>query len=329
MTRADRTVESPPIVEQRLHYRWPISVRFLLGRLFGALISVWGALTIVFIALNLSGDPVASMVSPQASLEDIERVRVMLGYDQPLYVQYLTFLKNVVTGNFPLSLRYAASPTELVFQRFPVTFILALSGMAVGVVLGLTIGYVAANGRRELVRELPMTLMVGLQALPPILLGVVLVLVFAVNLKWLPSSGSGTWAHLVLPSLTLGIYVAPSIARIFRTSILEVQGADHVRTALAKGLPERVVRLRHVAANAMIPVTNQIGLQLGAMLGGAVVVETIFAWPGVGQLAVNALTNQDYPVVLATVSFVAIVFVGVNLLVDVVSAILDPRLRVD
>ncbi len=304
-------------------------MRFLLGRLFGAAVSVWGALTIVFIALNLSGDPVASMVSPQASLEDIARVRTMLGYDQPLYVQYLTFLKNVATGNFPLSLRYAASPTELVFQRFPLTFLLAMTGMAVGVVLGLGIGYIAANGRREMIREFPMTLMVCLQALPPILLGVVLVLVFAVNLKWLPSSGTGTWAHLVLPSLTLGVYVAPSIARIFRTSILEAQGADHVKTAMAKGLPDRIVRLRHVAANAMIPVTNQIGLQLGAMLGGAVVVETIFAWPGVGQLAVNALTNQDYPVVLATVSFVAIVFVGVNLLVDVISAILDPRLRVD
>ncbi|WP_011583049.1 MULTISPECIES: ABC transporter permease [Chelativorans] len=312
---------------RKLRYRPPVTLPYLLSRSAGAVFAIWGALTIVFLALNLGGDPASSLVSPSASVEDIERVRRLYGYDQPLLVQYLIFFKNVATGDFPNSLRYATSPMALVFERFPNTLILALCGMSLGTVLGLAIGYASAFAKHWMLREIPMAVVMALQAFPPILLGVLLVLAFSIKLRWLPSAGGGSPLHLVLPSLTLGIYVAPAIARVFRTSILDVQNADHVRTALAKGVSPRMVRLRHVAANALIPVLNQIGLQLGAMLGGAVVVETIFSWPGIGQLAVGALNNQDFPVVLASVSFVAIVFVLVNLLVDILSAILDPRQR--
>lgn len=317
--------DAPP--RKRLRFRPPVSLSFILSRLGGAVFAIWGALTIVFLALNLGGDPVAAMVSPVATLEEIERVRTVYGYDRPLYEQYFGFFQNVVTGNFPNSLRYAVSPMDLVINRLPNTLLLTLFGMTLGCIVGLGVGYIAANSKSMFWQQVPMSITTGLQAFPPILLGVVLVLVFAIKLRWLPSSGIGTPAHLVLPSITLGIYVAPAIARVFRTSILAAQNADHVRTALAKGLSPRLVRWRHIAANAMIPVLNQIGLQLGAMIGGAVVVETIFGWPGIGQLAVNALNNQDYPVVLATVSFVAVAFVMVNLVVDIISSILDPRQR--
>lgn len=311
----------------RRRRRSPISVRFLLRRLVGSVIAVWGSLTLVFFALNMGGNPVAAMVDPNASQADVEAMTRLLGYDQPLVVQYATFLGNVATGTFPESLRYKKDSLQIVLETLPNTVILSGTGLLLAILLGLAVGYLAANGRTGLTRNGPLAAIVTLQALPPILLGVILVLVFALTLRWFPTGGAGGIDHLVLPTVALAIYGAPPIARIFRASILSTQGADHVRTAQAKGISPAMVRFRHVAANAMLPVVNLIGVQAGAMLSGAVVIETLFSWPGVGRLAINALMNRDYPLVLASITVVTIGFILVNLLVDVVSAVLDPRVR--
>ncbi len=301
--------------------------KYLLSRLAESALVVWGVLTAAFIILRLSGDPVLLMLPMGASPEQVQELRHSMGFDQALAVQYWQFFKRAVTGDFSNSLRFGQPALSVVLERLPATAQLAGTALALAVVLGGAAGLVAAIYRRSLFEFGAMGLALLGQAMPVFWLGIMLILVFAVQLEWLPSGGRGELRQLILPALTLAVYSSASIARLFRSSLLEVLGQDFIRTARAKGLPSRLVFLRHAVRNALLPVVTMVGLQAGAMLGGSVVTETVFSWPGVGRLTVQAIANRDFPVVQAAVTLLAVTFVVINLLVDLLYACIDPRIR--
>ncbi|MTE15671.1 ABC transporter permease [Nocardia aurantiaca] len=306
--------------------RLPLSARYLARRVLTGLLAVWGAVTLVFFALSASGNPAVMLVAPDAPAGELQRVSRLYGFDRPLYEQYVRFLVNVLTGNFPKSLRYNSDPLTLALDRLAPSATLGATALACGILAGGSIGYVAATGRSPWLRRLPVSVATVLDAIPGFFLAVLLVLLFSVTLHWLPSRGAGSLAHLVLPALTLGIFFVPSISRVFRTALVEVLDSDHVRTARAKGLHPVRLTLRHVVGNSLGPTLNVLGIQAGVLLGGAVVTESIFSWPGIGQLSVNAVQNRDHPLVLACVLVIAIGFAAINLAVDVLAALVDPRI---
>ncbi|MFT4286176.1 ABC transporter permease [Nocardioides sp.] len=318
------TVATTGIDAPRRRIRWPLSRRYLLGRLLNAAIAVWAVLTIVFFALHLTGNPAVLLISPDASKGEIERITAQLGLDKPLLQQYAVFLREIAGGHFPESIRYGTDPVGLVLGRLPATLRLGVTGLIGGVALGLAAGWYAA-GRGGRLRRVPVTVLTAFEAVPSFFLSVVLIAVFAITWPVLPIAGDQTASSLVLPAAVIALALAAPIARVFRTSLQDTLDADHVRLAEAKGLSRRAVTLRHVVVNSLAPVVNVIGVQAGVVLGGAVVTESVFGWPGVGQLATSAISSRDYPVVLASVTLIAIGFVLVNLLVDIVAALLDPR----
>jgi peptide/nickel transport system permease protein len=242
-------------------------------------------------------------------------------------VQYVRFLADVVAGDFGTSFRHQQPALPLVLERLPATLELALAALVLAVAVALPLGIVAALHRGRLADLLAMGFAVVGQATPYFWMGIMLILVVSVELGWLPTSGRGSWRHLILPAVTLGTHFAAALARLTRTSMLEVLGQNYVTTARAKGLSECQVILTHALKNAAVPVVTLIGLQFGTLLGGAVVTETIFAWPGVGRLAVQSIFVRDYPVVQAGVFVLALSFVAINLLVDLLYGYLDPRIR--
>jgi peptide/nickel transport system permease protein len=288
---------------------------------------VWGVLTIVFILLRLSGDPVILMLPVGATRQQAQTLRHELGLDRPLPVQYWEFMRRVVRGDFATSLRAGQPTLSLVLERLPATARLALSALALACIAGGIAGVLAAVYRGTPVELAAMSAALLGQAMPVFWLGVLLILVFGVQLHWLPTGGSETARHLILPMLTLAAYSSASIARLLRSSLLEVLNQDYIRTARSKGLMGWVVLARHAVPNALLPVITILGIQAGTLLGGSVITETIFAWPGVGRLAIQAIQNRDFPVVQAAVTVVAIIFVLINLLVDVLYAYIDPRVR--
>jgi ABC-type dipeptide/oligopeptide/nickel transport system permease component len=304
---------------------FPITPRHILRRLASAVVAVWGAVTLVFFMIMATGSPITILAGPQASREEIAALKAIYGFDRPLYEQYGRFLAALAGGKFPDSLRFDSSPFELLAPAIPLTMLLALTALVAGVTLGLLVGYVSATSRIRILREVPLLVVTVFQSTPVFVVGILMVLLFSMNLGWLPTSGSGSLRHLVLPATTLSLLVAPPIARLFRVSILQQQGADHVRTALAKDIPLRQVQLRHVAANALVPVISVIGLQAGSLLGGAVLTETVFGWPGVGTVTVNAVAVKDYPVILAAVLLIAVAVSLANLVADLITAVIDPR----
>lgn len=309
----------------RRRVRWPLSRRYVLGRLLNAVIAVWAVLTIVFFSMHLTGNPVSLLLPIDATEAEIRELTELLGFAAPMHEQYLTFLGQLLTGHFPDSIRYRSSPVDIVVDRLPATLLLGGTGLLAGIALGLGAGAYAALGRRTRLRRIPISVLTGLEAVPSFFLGIVLLAVFAISLSLLPLQGAGTPAHLVLPATVIALALAAPIARVFRTTLLETRAADHVRLAEAKGLSATEVTLRHVVVNALAPVVNVVGVQAGVVLGGAVITESVFGWPGVGQLATSALASRDYPLVLATVALIAVGFVLINLVVDVVAAVLDPR----
>ncbi|MDQ7844160.1 MAG: ABC transporter permease, partial [Armatimonadota bacterium] len=282
---------------------------------------------IAFLALRLSGDPVALLITEYATEAEIARVRALLGLDQPLWVQYGRFLSDVLRGEFGESLRFIKPAATVVWETLPATMTLAVAAVAIATVVAVPLGILAAV-RRGTVLDGAATVLATLgQSMPYFWLGILLILVFAVHLRVLPPFGSGTWRHLVLPAVTLSMTPLARTMRLVRSGMVEVLGQDYIRTAWAKGLGWRRVLFRHALHNAAIPVVTILGLDFGTLLGGAVVTETIFAWPGVGRLIVQAIQSRDYPVVQAAVFYLALVFVLINLLVDVVYAHLDPRIK--
>ena len=286
-----------------------------------------GVVSIVFALLHVSGDPATLLVSQDATQAEIAEIRRAYGLDQPLSVQYARFVGRAARGDLGYSYRQGLPVAELIVERLRATCELALAGLAVSVFLGVPLGIVAAARHGSAVDTAAMTVALLGTSVPSFWLGLLLIIVFGVQLGWLPISGYGGFTHLLMPAFVLGGFYAAQVSRLTRTSILEVLAQDFIRTAWAKGLAMRAVLLKHVLRNATLPVMTVVGLDFGRMLGGAVVVETIFAWPGMGRLAVQAVLGRDFPVVQGTAIVGAAIFLAVNLLIDLLYGWVDPRLR--
>lgn len=301
---------------------------YLRARLLLAIFVLWGALTIVFVAVRvIPGDPAQLMVGPQGSAQDIEVVRRRLGLDQPLSAQYRSYLAKAIRFDFGQSLWLGKPAVQAVSERLPATALLALTATILGIGAGLPLGILAALRANSVLDTLVRTVSLLGQSVPNFWLGIMLILVFARQLQWLPSSGMGGPEHLILPAVTLALLLIGVLTRLVRSGLLEVMREEYVRSAYAKGLARKQVITKHALPNMLIPVVTVIGLQLGNLLAGAVIVETVFAWPGSGRLLIEAISQRDYPVVQVAVLFITAVFILVNLLVDISYAYLDPRIR--
>jgi ABC-type dipeptide/oligopeptide/nickel transport system permease component len=301
--------------------------RYVIRRLGRAIFALWGISTIVFVVLRLSGDPALLLLPQEASVEDVMRLRHDLGLDEPLWLQYLTFLGNAVVGNFGESLRHREPAMALVRSHLGATLELSLAAFGIAVVVAVPFGVLAAVWPHRLCDQAVMTLTLIGQSAPTFWIGIMLILAFGLEWRWFPVGGRGTLAHLVMPALTLGAFAMASMARLTRSAMLDVLRLDYINTARAKGLGQGRVICKHALKNAAIPVVTMMGLQFGALLGGAVVTETVFSWPGIGRLAIQGIYNRDYPVVQASVFITAAFFVLINLAVDLLYTILDPRIR--
>jgi peptide/nickel transport system permease protein len=300
---------------------------FLLRRLLQSLIVLLGVSFVVFFILFLTGDPAAVMLPPEASAEDIQHFRDSMGFSDPFFVQYGRFLLGALQGNFGTSIRHGEPAFTLVVERMPATFELAGAALVIALALAIPAGIVSAVRRNTAVDYVSTVVALLGQSMPTFWLGIMLILFFSVQLQVLPSSGRGTWQHLVLPAITLGLFTTARITRLTRSGMLEVLNQDYIRTARAKGVSDPPVVWKHALKNAAIPIVTIVGIELGTLLGGSVITETIFAWPGVGRLSVQAIYNRDYPVVQAAVFLLATTFIVVNLFVDLVYTYLDPRIR--
>lgn len=301
---------------------------FLIGRLLRGAAVVLGAATFVFVLLRLSpGDPTVLLLGQNPSESDARALRAMLGLDRSIAAQYLSFLSAIALGDLGRSLIFHRPVVDLVLEALPATVVLALSALAISLLVAVPAGVVMATRQGQPAERLLSATILISQSLPTFWIGIILVMLFAVQLRVLPSSGSGTLAHLVLPAITLSTYQWALLARIVRGGMMEVLEQDYVRTAHAKGLRPRAVLVRHALRNTSIPVVAVAALQLGAMLSGAVVTEAVFAWPGLGALAVSAINARDYPVLQGIVLFSAVMVVSLTLVADLAQAALDPRIR--
>ncbi|MDQ7820007.1 MAG: ABC transporter permease [Armatimonadota bacterium] len=301
---------------------------FLIRRLVQLVIVLLGVSAVVFGIVRLTGDPVIILLGESASPEAVAAMRRELGLDRPIYVQYFRFLASVVRGDFGDSLRYRQPALSLFIERLPATLELAAASLAVALAVGLPAGVAAALHPRSVFDAAVRLLALVGQAVPGFYLGLVAIIVFGAHLKWLPTGGRGTPAQLLLPAVTLAAYQMAVVARFARGAMLEALGEDYVRTARAKGLTRARVVTVHALRNALIPIVTVLGIQVGTLLSGAVVTETVFSWPGIGRLAVQAIYARDFPVVQVTVMATAVIFVVVNLVTDVLYVLIDPRIRI-
>ena len=301
--------------------------RFLLRSIGSGLFIIWGAVTLVFIIVRSApGDQATILLGPDATLDDVEALRTKLGLDAPLPVQYLLYLGNVIRLDFGESYRFARPAIELVFERLPATIELTLVAAAIALI-GLLLGaFAGSRPGSRLDRGISMTALT-LQAVPPFWVGIMFILFFALVLRVLPSSGTGSLAHIVMPAVTLALPFIALLTRITRSSVAESMSEGYVQTALSKGLTSRQVLFRHVVRNSSIPVVTIFGLHLSTLLGGAVIIENVFAWPGLGTLLISAVGNRDYAIVQAATLVAAAIVVTLNITVDLLYARLDPRIR--
>jgi ABC-type dipeptide/oligopeptide/nickel transport system permease component len=304
--------------------------RYLIRRLLLTIPVLLGVATLVFLLIHfIPGDPAQAMLGEGAAPEDVAQLRARLGLDRPLLAQYGSFLQGLVRGDLGVSLRNDQPVLEQILERMPATAELAFASMAVAVLIAVPLGIIAAVWRGTFVDYSAMTLsLVGI-SVPNFWLGPLLAIVFAVELGWLPVGGRGTPAHLVLPAVTLGAALAAILARMTRASLLEELREPYVLAARAKGVSRTRAVLRHAFRNSLIPIVTILGLQFGVVLTGAVITETIFAWPGIGRLLIQSISFRDYPTVQGCVLLIAVTYVGVNLLTDLTYGFLDPRIRVD
>ncbi len=299
---------------------------YLIQRLGQSLLTLLGLSVIVFALAHLSGDPVSLLAPPEASAEDMARLRAKLGLDKPLHTQYLIYITQAAQGDFGESIRWKTPAMGLILDRFPNTLLLSASAILFGICLAIPVGIVSAVKRGTLFDSVGKVVALIGQSMPSFWIGILLIMAFALYFPIFPTSGMGTAAHLVLPSLTLGGYVAASMMRVTRSAMLDALDADYVRTARSKGVSEWRVIWKHAFRNAATPVLTIVALDFANILRGAVITETVFAWPGIGKLAVDAVYARDFPLVQAAVLFMGLVFLGVNLLVDLIYTRLDPRI---
>ena len=301
---------------------------YLVRRLAYSVFVIWGAVTIVFVVVRLiPGDPAQLMVGAEGTKADVEALRHRFGLDQPLAVQYVRYLGQAAHLDFGDSLRLEVPAAQAVSQRVPVTALLAATAMGLGIAVSMPLGIFAALHKQSVLdRAVSVISLLG-QSVPNFWLGIMFILVFARELRWFPSAGTGGVDHLVLPAATLALLLVGVLTRLVRSGLLDVLDEEYVRSAYAKGLTLRRVINRHALPNMLIPVITVVGLQLGSLLAGAVIVETVFGWAGVGRLLVDAISNRDYPIVQVAILFITTGFILVNLLVDLSYAYIDPRIR--
>ncbi|MDB4444174.1 ABC transporter permease [bacterium] len=310
-------------------------VRYLTKNLLSIVPTLFGVVTVVFFLIHLTpGDPVLVMLGPYATADSINELRKSLGLDQPLYVQYARFIGGVLRGDLGRSLVTNQPVLLEVLRPFPYTVLLALSGMLIAVILGISIGIISAIRRNTFLDHLVRGASISGISIPPFFLAIILLLIFSFKLGWLPITGAGEFSnwrslleHLVLPASTLGIFMSVVIMRLTRSCMLEVMSQDYIRTARAKGLAEKAVILVHALKNALLPIVTVVGLQMGRLLGGAIMVETVFARQGVGKLLLDAILARDYPQVQGTVLIFACGVIVINMIVDITYRFLDPRVK--
>ncbi len=288
---------------------------------------MWLVSTVVFVVMRLSGDPAPLLLPPDAPHSEIMRVRAELGLDRPLPVQYAVSLLNLLRGDFGRSIHFREPAVRVVLGYLPATLELGLTAFLLAALVALPVGLVSAMKRNSWLDHAVMAGALVGQAAPTFFLGILFILVVSLQAGLLPTSGRGDWRHLVLPAVTLGAFAMASIARLTRSAVLEVLRADYIRTARAKGVSEARVVAKHTLKNAALPIVTITALQFGTLLGGAVVTETVFSWPGMGRLAVQSIYNRDYPVVQCAVFLSALIFIVVNFCVDMLYGVLDPRAR--
>jgi ABC-type dipeptide/oligopeptide/nickel transport system permease component len=303
-------------------------LRYVGWRLLYTLPVIWLVVSVVFLLIHLvPGDPIAQMLGEGASTADLQAARHIYGLDLPLGTQYLKYWRGVVHGDLGQSIRYSTGVSTLILQRYPFTLKLTFAALAIALLLSLPAGVRSARRRNRWDdRLISFVSLLGL-SFPNFALGPILILFFAIYLGILPVSGAGTWMHLVLPAITLGGALAAILTRMVRTAMLEELGQDYIRTARAKGTPERFVVYRHALRNAIIPVLTVVGLQFGALLAGAIVTETIFSWPGLGRLTLQAISSRDYYLVEGCILAIGLTYVGVNFLTDILYSVANPRIR--
>lgn len=300
---------------------------YILRRLAQAILVLFGVMTLVFFLLHLSGDPTQLLLPLDATAAEREDFRARMGFDDPLLLQYGRFILDVLQGNLGFSYRHSEPAVAMVFQHLPATFELTGTALVVATCLAIPIGVIAAVRRGTATDSIAMAVALIGQATPVYWLGLMLILLFSVTLQVFPSGGREGWQTLVLPATTLAVFSMARIARLARSGMLDVLGQDYIRTARSIGIRERMVIFRFGLRNAAIPLITVIGLEFGVLLGGAVITETIFSWPGVGRLAVESIFARDYPVVQAIVLILAAIFVLINITVDILYTYMDPRIR--
>ncbi len=301
---------------------------YCIRRLLMAISVAFTVSVVCFMLLHMSGDLATAIAGPEASGEQIEQIRVQFGLDQPIYVQYLNWLWGALHLDFGESYYFPEEVIGLIGERLPVTVTLGAVALGVATLVAIPLGVIAAIKQDTWIDRLALMIAVFGQAMPSFFFGLVLIIVFAVNLHWLPAGGTGSWQHYILPAIALGYYATPSIMRLTRTGMLEVLGSDYIRTARAKGISETRVVVKHALRNAVIPVVALLAVELGFMLGGSIVIESVFSLRGLGQLAWDSIARNDYPVVQAVVLLIAVFYIVLTFFADLLNALLDPKLRI-
>lgn len=303
--------------------------RFLIHRLVRLLVVIFGVSVITFSLVHLTGDPVLLMLPPDANDEQIKDFRRVMGFDRPVYIQYLAFASNALRGDFGKSLKHQRPTLDVIRERLPSTFQLSVASLIISVLVAMPAGIAAAVKRRTWLDSFFTALALAGQSLP--VFWTAILLMYYVGVKWrlLPVSGFESWRHLILPAITLGVWTAPVLVRLVRSAMVEVLGADYIRTARSKGLHEMAVITRHALKNASIPIITMLGIQFGRLLGGSVITESVFAIPGLGRATVQAIYTADFPMVQASVLFLSLVIVFLNFLVDLAYAWVNPQIRFD
>jgi len=301
---------------------------FILRRLLLSIAVAFAVSLIAFLTVRLSGDIAIAIAGESARAEDIARIRIAYGLDRPLMVQYVEWLMSALVGDFGISLMHRVPVLEMVIDKFPVTLGLAIASLCAALAISVPLGLVSAVYSNSLIDRIAMTLAVIGQAMPNFFFALLLIMLFSIELRWLPASGSDSIRHFIMPTLALGFYVAPAFMRLIRAGMIEVLSTDYIRTARAKGLSPVIVVFKHALRNAAVPVVALTAVQLGQLLGGSVVIETIFALDGLGFLAYEAVIHKDFPIIQVVVLFLSVAYVALTVLADIVNAWLNPRIRV-
>lgn len=281
----------------------------------------------IFMLVYIAGDPVAMMLSADATPEEIQQYRVALGFDQPFHVQFGHYIVNVIQGDFGASYQYGVSALSLVLERLPATLELAIASMIIAIGIAIPLGIVSAVRPNTLIDSIATGLSVVGKAIPNFWLGIMLILIFAVNLKIMPVSGTGSWKHIILPAITLGTAMSAEITRLVRSNMIEILQQDYIRTAKSKGQKSIVIIFKHAFRNSLVPVITITLLQMASLVGGSFITEMIFSWPGVGQLIIQAVYEKDLPIIQAAVFVTAIIILLMNLITDILYRVLDPRIK--